>query len=139
MSHNISISTIVAKIKRLDIKGGATNFFDKLDFNIREVIENNIELHNDEKFILCYYLNTDYWWVITNLRLLISENEQIESYLFDSIKTVEAKDIFERGISNQECDRLQLILQNEQEKNLNLENNTWFSVLNLLKFLLNKG
>lgn len=136
MSHNISTSTIVAKIKRLDIKGFSTKFFDKLDFNIREVIDNNIELHNNEKFILCYYLNTDYWWVITNLRLLINENEQTESYLFDSIKTVEVKDIFEGGISNQECDRLQLILQNGQEKNLNLENNTWFSILNLLKFLL---
>lgn len=138
MGHNVLISTIAAKIKRLNIKGVSTKFYHELDPNFRVIIGSSIDLLNDEQFVFCYYLNADYWWVITNLRLLVSENEVVNSYSFDSIKSVEAKDIFEEGVTNQECNRLQLTLQSGQEKNLNLENNTWFSVLNLLKFLLHK-
>ena len=109
-----------------------------LPASVKATIESKIDPLSNEQFILCYYLNADYWWIITNLRLFISKNEQIDSYLFDNIKTIEVKDIFEFGVKNQECNRLQLILQNGEEENLSVENNTWFSVLNLLKFLLNK-
>lgn len=139
MSNNISTAIIVAKIKRLNIKGVSTKLYDEFDTDFKKIIDNSIDLRNDEQFILGYCFNTNYWWIITNFRLLVKENDLINNYFFDNIKSVEAKDIFEKGISNEECNSLQLTLQSGKEKSLIVENYTWFSVLNLLKFLLYKS
>ncbi len=83
-----------------------------------------------------HYLNADYWWVITNLRILVCENELVDSYLFDNIDSIRVDDIFVSGVSNSECNRIQLILDSGQVINLNLEYHTWGSVASLLQFLI---
>jgi hypothetical protein len=133
-----SISTIKAKITRLNIKAASSKLYDDLEIDIKDIISKVVTYLNDEQPIFCYYLDSNYWWLLTNLRLIIEKNSVICYHLYNDIEQVNVRDIFEAGISNQECARLQILLKNGNEVDLDVEINTWFSVFNLLKFLQHK-
>lgn len=133
--RNVPASTIKAKIARLNIHAESSKLYDDLEDDKKNAIGNTIAFLGNESPVFCYFLSYEYWWVLTDMRIIIRKKNIVESYHYGDIEQILVSDIFELGLSNQECNRLQLLLSSGKLINLDLEINTWFSVLNILKFL----
>ena len=129
------ISVINAKIRRLNLKAEYTKFFNELGKNEKEIIEKEVVYINDEEPIFCFFSKIEYWWVITNLRIVICENNIVTYNPFEEIIQVQLNDIFEGEISKEECQNLEINLRNGEEIKINVEKNTWYAIYNIIKFL----
>ena len=129
-------SVIIAKIRRLNLNSESTTLFYELEEVKRKFVEKSIEFIYEEEPIFCFFFKTDYWWVITNFRIIVSENYSISYHFFEEVKSIHLKDIFENEIIKEECENIEIKLENGDEVKLNVEKKTWHSVYNLVKFLI---
>ena len=130
------LSVINAKIIRLNLKAEHTKIFSELDEIGKDIVNKNIDYVNNEESVFCFFSTSIYWWVITNFRIIISENNIITYIYLDEIQNVHLNDIFENEIMKEECDSIDIKFKDGSEKKLNVEKKTWYAVHNLLKFLI---
>lgn len=132
-----SESAIRAKFKRLNVKSSNTKLWEDVHENIRSKVEQQIKMVDGEIKILFALIDASYWWILTNHRLILSENDFIRYFNLDEIDKVEPNQIFEGEVSKQECSELNLYLDNGRV-DLKLEQNTWHAIYNILKFVISK-
>ena len=131
-----SQSAIEAKFIRLNVKASSTKLFADLNSAIQKSIKQSIPLLDDEKIVLCYVPQKEYWWAITNCRLILSENHQYNIIDFEDIESIEANDIFDNDVTKQDCTRLELKVHYKYI-NLEVEKGTWHLIYNIIKFVIN--
>jgi len=133
-----SESVIKAKFRRLNISTSNTCLWGEVSQDIRNELDKQILMIEEEKKIFLVFTNSSYWWVLTNQRLILKDNDTVSYFNLDDINKVEPKSIFERGASKQECSELSLNVK-DREIQLRLEENTWHAIYNILKFVINSG
>lgn len=129
------LSVIEAKFKRLNINTNFTKLFNELDDIQKGIIIEETNFIDEEKPAFAFFYNTNYWWSVTNHRLIIYQDTIITNIFFEEIKNVELKEIFEEEIRKEDCEVINIILFNKSEVKLKVEKNTWFSVYNMFLFL----
>jgi hypothetical protein len=132
-----NISTIKAKFTRLRVSAECTKLFNEFDEQTRKIINEKIDYLRDEEAIFSFYYGIDYWWVVTNFRLIIVDRNTTFSIIFEDIKSIQLNEIFEKDVKKMECKNIEMILANEEEVELRVEENTWYAVYNIFKFLCN--
>ena len=81
-----SPSVIEAKFRRSNIKAELTYLWKDAPETTRTLISNKITFLGNETPIIIYYLSVNYWWVVTNDRILILNIDT-----FQIIKLLEIK------------------------------------------------
>lgn len=129
-------SVINAKIKRLNITSEYTKPIFELQEAKKVIIDRTINYIDNEEPVFCFFDNVEYWWVITNLRIIVHENNDSFFFFFDEIISMKLDDIFKNGIKKEECDNIDLELKNGEHIKLYVEKGTWYGVYNVIKFLI---
>ena len=128
-------SIIKAKFIRLKVKADCTKLFNEFGEIERGIINEKIDYLSNEEPIFSFYSGIDYWWVVTNFRLIISGNNTTSFIIFEEVKSVQLNEIFENDVKKTECKNIEIKLVNEEEVKLRVEENTWYAIYNILKFL----
>ena len=84
---------------------------------------------------MSYFPDENYWWVISNQRLIILDNGKYFNLLLSEISKVELKDIFHEDVQKLENKSIHIHLNNEVYKLL-LEKSTWPIIYEIIKFLI---
>jgi hypothetical protein len=129
-----SISAIQAKFLRLKVKTDSTNLFEEMGEKNKNIFSENIEPLAEEVMVICFFSSISYWWVLSNLRLIIKENNRINYISLSEIKNIELNEIFNNEIKKQDCLNIDLSLQSSKIK-LKVEENTWHAIYNIMKFV----
>lgn len=127
-------STIAAKFLRSKSHADLTKLWKESSENIKNAISKVIVFNNDETPIITFDLNTNYWWVLTNQRLIVKDSQGLKKIDFKEIKAVEIKKIIEGNVSKSECSSIQLKVNNNY-MDLELEKGTWPIIINILRFV----
>lgn len=132
-----SISSIKAKFLRSKIETPSTNLFDNISSEYKSNICERIDLCENEDIIIYTYLSMSYWWVLTNLRVIINEDGKITYVNLADLVNVEPKEIFESSVSKLKGKSIDLILKDGDMK-IYLESGTWNSIYNILKYVISQ-
>ena len=129
-----NISLVEAKFIRSKLKSISTTLWDSTDNLVKETIIDKVRFELNEKPIICYFKKSSYWWILTNVSLIICNNNCIANYQLSNIHTVELNDLFDGIVKKKECSNLQLYI-NGQRIDLELENGTWPILYDIFKFI----
>lgn len=130
-----SISAIEAKFLRSKILTTSTKLWKDTDITTQNKIIKSVDLTIDESFVLCFFLNDNCWWAITNKQLIISDLDRVRYLLLYSVTKIEPSDILNGKTAKQDIQTL--VLKNEQEEIvLKLEKGTWHVIYNIFKFII---
>lgn len=132
MIKNINI--VKSKFNRIKQDFFKTNIFENLDNDIQQQLNKNILYLDNEIPIIGYFSSLDHFWILTNARLI----NNFTKVLLDDIEKIEVPEIFKEGKSNYECNSIQIIKKDNTDFKLDLENSTWYVVLNILQFVIRK-
>ena len=132
-----SASTIRAKFKRLNVNATNTSLWEEVNEEIKNKVKQQIQLVEGETKILFVLINSSYWWILTDQRLILNRRNLINYFNLRDIKKVEPKRLFEGEVSKQECSELDLYV-NDQQIRLKLEESTWYAIYNILKSVTSK-
>nr|WP_315031182.1 hypothetical protein [uncultured Chryseobacterium sp.] len=132
MIKNINI--VKSKFKRIKQDFFKTDLFENLEKNVQEQLNNNVSFLDSEAPILACFFSNDNFWILTDLRLITNSTE----ILLDNIEKAEVPEIFKEGKNNYECGSVQIIRKDSTNFTLNLENSTWYAILNILQFIIRK-
>lgn len=130
-----SPSVIEAKFLRSKTQASFTKLWKEVNQGDKELILNNVNLLVDEAIIIYFLPNQTYWWLLTNKRLIIADNQHVTYVPLAEVKRVEAKEIFEDRVSKSENTNLSLYFLNDGELKLKLEQQTWPVIYEVLKFI----
>lgn len=129
-----SPSIIEAKFLRSKTQSSFTKLWKEGSQGDKDLILNNVNLLVDEIAIIYFLPNQTYWWLLTNKRLIISDNQHTGYISLAEVKKVEPKEIFEGRVSKSENTDLNLYLNNKEIK-LKVEQQTWPAIYEVLKFI----
>ncbi|WP_185226484.1 hypothetical protein [Chryseobacterium indologenes] len=132
MIKNINI--VKSKFKRIKQNFFKTDLFENLKKDQQEQINSNILYLDNEIPILGYFFSSNNFWILTDLRLITSSTK----VFLDDIEKVEVPEIFIQGKNNYECNSIKIIRKDQTDFDLDLENLTWYAVLNILQFIIRK-
>jgi|GEM_PF-2576694 len=130
-------STIAAKFLRGQSHSDLTRLWKESSENIKNAISKAIIFNTDEIPIITFSHNTNYWWVLTNQRLIIMDSQTLIKIDFKEIEAVEVKKIIEGSISKLECSSIQLKINNSY-MDIELEKGTWPNMFNIFRFVINR-
>ncbi|UCA61232.1 hypothetical protein KB553_06800 [Chryseobacterium rhizoplanae] len=130
MIKNVNI--IKSKFNRIKKDFFKTELYENLDKNIQEQINDKILFINNEIPILGYFISSNNYWFLTNMRLI---TDSFITYL-DDIKIINIPEIFDEGRSNSECESLEIVKNNSEIYTLKLEKSTWYVIFNVLNFII---
>ncbi|MBK0380891.1 hypothetical protein [Mucilaginibacter segetis] len=128
-------SVVEAKFIRGKIKSKSTTLWISTDNFKKESIQNKFHFDENEKPIICYFKNSSYWWLLTNMLLAIYNNDKITNYKLVDIERVELNNLFDGTIDKKEYSNLDLYIGN-QHIQLGLEKGTWPIIYNIFKFII---
>ncbi|MDV7699535.1 hypothetical protein N6B72_21705 [Chryseobacterium soli] len=132
MIKNVNI--VKSKFNRIKQDFFKTDLFENLESNVQQQLNKNILYLDNEIPVLGYFSSVNSFWILTDFRLITN----FTKVLLDDIEKIEVPEIFEEGKSNYECDSIQIIKKDNTDFKLNLENSTWYAVLNVLQFVTRK-
>ncbi len=130
-----TVSSIESKYLRFGLVTAFTRLVKEMSDEDRDMITKNIQFLSNEIPVLCFFPNNEYWWILTTSRLILNENKKTTFISFDNIKQVTLSDIINDKIEKRNCKTVHLVLKNDLVLNLNVEQNTWHAVYNILKFV----
>lgn len=131
-----NVTSVRAKYLRLNLETKSTQLFEEVNEVDRKKILEKVELLENEVIIISFIKDFNYWWVITNLRLIVLENNSIDYFDFQNIAKVKLNEIFNGNKEKQECMNIDFVYQDNTLK-IEVEENTWHGVFNILKFMIN--
>jgi hypothetical protein len=128
-----SISAIKGKFERSEIDFRKTFLWEKISFSEKQKFSTDLKV--DEIGIIYYTESPEYFWLLTNERIIIS-NEKFYN-LSDLIKVdfVNIKANPSEKISNREL----TLFTNSIQFKLFLEENSWHVFYNIFKFIIDKN
>lgn len=129
-----SVSVIEAKFLRSKLSTAHTKPWKETDSLIQNRIIESIVPLREELFVLCFFPNENYWWVITNMRLIISECNSIQYLPLESIEKIEISGILNGSETKQAAQTIYLESQH-RKVNLITEKGTWHVIYDILKFI----
>ncbi len=128
-----SISAIKGKFERSGIDFRKTFLWEKISSSEKQKISTDLKV--DEKGIIYYTESAEYFWLLTNERIIIS-NEKFYN-LSDLIKVdfINIKANPSEKMSNREL----TLFTNSTQFNLFFEENSWHVFYNIFKFIIDKN
>lgn len=130
-----SVSSIRSKYLRLNVKGLYTKLYEQISDVDRDFLFDNLSLLGDEKILVTYLADRDYWWVITNVRLIACEKGRQLAFRLNNIKQLELREIFGGSSSKEENSIIDLLVMDTPIK-LKVETGTWHAIYNILKYVI---
>ena len=103
---------------------------------IKAAISDRTTFNTDEEPILCFYKNSDKYWVLTTERIILSY-DSIENIYLNDIQNIELYKLFNESTNKLHINTIQLEINNKLF-DLEVEERTWHVIFNMLKFMLNK-
>jgi len=131
-----SISVIKAKFNRFKLKSNLTKLFEQLNETEKNLLASNIEFNKDEEIIICFIPNYHYWWILTNFKIIINDNQQTNYVFLNNIDNIDIKDILSTQVNKLNCEILHLNTKTGESIDLTVELNTWHAMYNILKFAI---
>jgi len=128
-----SSSIIQSKFLRSRTSAVQTKIWSFMEDDRKKTITEGIELLLGEEIILCFFPDQTYWWLLTNLRLIINEDSQLSYIQLSEVEKVDLRQIFENNISKYENESIVLYTV-DGEISLKLEKLTWPIIYEVLKF-----
>ncbi len=104
----------------------------------QEEVLSLIKLQPDESVILGYKEGKSYWWILTNLKLILKNGKSLDYFDLDNIEKVEVNQVFENETSKKEVSRLELKTKNEEVVELKVELGLWTTLYDLFLFIVKK-
>lgn len=128
---NINPSVIEAKFKRSNLNLVKTKLWKTLETSQQQLILSEIkQIDSDRKFI-CFY-NYNYWWLLTNKDLVISDNGNVLCIgLFEISKIELSADIKSMDSTEVIFD----VFYKDEIIKLQIEKSSWPIVIEILKFV----
>jgi hypothetical protein len=134
----IKPNIIEAKFLRSSNQGEHTKLWKDAGTQTKDIIRTQIDFLEEEVAILFYLEVENYWWLLSNKRLLIHEASQTCKYDLTDMTNAEMKDLYEDKVSKTECASIQLTI-NGIIISLLLEKRTWPIAATILQFIARKN
>jgi hypothetical protein len=131
----LSISAIEAKYKRAMLNVTDTFLWSDMSNDQKDAISTQVELALGERVIIYYCKSLDYWWVITNQRLIISDNKTLSFCPFEMIIKVDFPGAEKIEANKKGIDSVNIVLSGGYSKLVFVENTTWHFFYDLLRVL----
>lgn len=129
-----SVSAIEAKFLRKGVSTHLTKLWKEMDEPTKQIILDKVNLHSAEFVILNYFPNTAYFWILTNNRLIVINEDKFQYLPISEIKKVELSEIFDNQVSKQQNTGIHILINDEYIR-LSLEPDTWPIIYDILKFV----
>ncbi|WP_109699359.1 hypothetical protein [Chitinophaga deserti] len=131
-------SIIEAKFLRNRREAKYTLLWSEMASIEQEEVLSLIKLQPDESVILGYKEGKSYWWILTNLKLILKNGKSLDYFDLDNIEKVEVNQVFENETSKKEVSRLELKTKNEEVVELKVELGLWTTLYDLFLFIVKK-
>jgi len=128
----INPNIIESKFLRSRLTTNKTYLWKDVNEDTAKQILSLVELQDAESIILLFYDSKMKFWVLTNLRLITSE----EPIVLQDIHRVDIIDILESHENKMNGNHINIYLKNGERTILEVEVGTWHVMYSILKFII---
>lgn len=131
----LAVSTIEAKFRRSKINSKNTFLWSQLSDHKKEIIISYVLFSEGEQCWIMYEKSKDYFWIITNQRIIIFCDGTIRYYSYQMVSSVQFPLIDEKN-DKRNVDNLNLVLNDCSCLIVFVESTTWHFIYGLLRLLI---